>query len=238
VAQPGLAWPSLARSGPCAPAHPMRAPPPPDLFGSFDFSRAVTSLSLSRGALGFGDGDRRSWIPEVSSPPFSSVSLFLSLPFFSPARAPTAALARGPLWPRRGGLWPRRRGPPLLPPPRRRGPAHPCSSPAAAPAPATAPCARSRPLARGPCAWPRLSAARRGAARPPARGLWPPCAWRPSPPGGATPWPPRVRPLGLLRAAPALGSVDPGVASRSPVYPNAFPRAQAHARGDLFLVFN
>jgi hypothetical protein len=41
-----------AQSGPRAPgapAHPM--PPPQDPFGSFDFSRAVTSLSLSHLSL-------------------------------------------------------------------------------------------------------------------------------------------------------------------------------------------
>jgi hypothetical protein len=43
---------------------------------------SLSHLSLSpRGALGFGDGDRRSWIPEVSSPPLSYLSLFLFLPF-------------------------------------------------------------------------------------------------------------------------------------------------------------
>jgi hypothetical protein len=129
---------------------------------------------------------------ELPSPPFSSLSLFLSLPFFSPTRAPPAAPARGPLWPRpcslpRGGVTPapspRRRGPPLLPPSRRCSPTRPCSLPtvarptpapstAAAPAPATAPCARSQLLARVVLA-----------------------------PGGAAPWPPHVRPLGPLRTA-------------------------------------
>ena len=49
--QPSPAQPSLARPGPAraplAPLlSPMRAPPSLDLFGSFDFSRATTSLSL------------------------------------------------------------------------------------------------------------------------------------------------------------------------------------------------
>jgi hypothetical protein len=47
-AQPGPARPGPARSGPRAPGastHPM-CPPSRDLFGSFDFSRAATSLSL------------------------------------------------------------------------------------------------------------------------------------------------------------------------------------------------
>jgi hypothetical protein len=184
-----------ARPGPArAPLPtPCARPPPPDPFVSFDVSRAVTSLSLfhnlslsPRGALGFGDGDHRSWIPEVSSPPFSSLSLFLSLPFFSPARAPPAALARGPLRPQRGGLRPRRRGPPLLPP--RGGAACPCSLPrggTAPPAPAPSPAAaRPRPpllpppRRRGPPLLPpRRPRPRR---RPPVRGPGPrraaPCA--------------------------------------------------------------
>jgi hypothetical protein len=182
----------------------MRAPPPPDLFGSFDFSRAVTSLSLSRGALGFGDGDRRSWIPEVSSPPFSSVSLFLSLPFFSPARAPTAALARGPLWPRRGGLWPRRRGPPLLVP---RGGPGPGDGPLrAVPAPG------ARPL----CVAPALGgAARRGAA---------PCA-RPLAPLRLASQPPRRRDsLAPSRAAPRPPTRGPCPRQRGPQRGLALPR--------------
>jgi hypothetical protein len=77
-----------------------RAPsPPPGLFLSFDFSRAVTSPSLShlslslppRGALGFGDGDRRSLDPRGELPlpcPFLS----LPPPPFLPALA-----ARPPL---------------------------------------------------------------------------------------------------------------------------------------------
>jgi hypothetical protein len=44
--QPSPAWPGPARA-PLAPLlSPMRAPPSPELFGSFDFSRAATSLSL------------------------------------------------------------------------------------------------------------------------------------------------------------------------------------------------
>jgi hypothetical protein len=91
---------------------------------------------------------------ELPSPPFSSLSLFLSLPFFSPARAPPTALACGPLRPRRGGLRPRRRGPAPAPSPAR-GPL------CAAPAPGGA--ARPGPLhavsapgtARVASAWPR-----------------------------------------------------------------------------------
>jgi hypothetical protein len=66
-AQPGLVRPGLARSGPrapSAPAHPMRAPLPqihlPHLISPTQQPLSLPSLSLSRGALGFGDGDRRS----------------------------------------------------------------------------------------------------------------------------------------------------------------------------------
>jgi hypothetical protein len=46
LVQPSPARPGPARA-PLAPLlSPMRAPPSPDLFGSFDFSRAATSLSL------------------------------------------------------------------------------------------------------------------------------------------------------------------------------------------------
>ena len=54
---------------PLAPLPSPCAPPSPDPFGSFDFSRAVTSLSffhlslsLPRGALGFGVKIAGIWI--------------------------------------------------------------------------------------------------------------------------------------------------------------------------------
>jgi hypothetical protein len=119
--QPGPARPGPARSGPhapSAPAHPMCAPLPPDPFASFDFSRAATSLShLSLSLLWcprFGDSYRRSWIPEVRSPPFSSLSL-------SPSPSPSLPCTRHPLLPCARAPAP--------------GTAHPCS-PSAAPAPA------------------------------------------------------------------------------------------------------
>jgi hypothetical protein len=125
VAQPDLARPGPARSGPRAPGAPYtphaRAPPP-GLFLSFDFSRAVTSLSLfhlslsPRGALGFGDGDRRSLDPqgEFALPLPLPLSLSLPLPFFSPWPRALPSPARGacPGVPRPGCA------PPPPPPPR------------------------------------------------------------------------------------------------------------------------
>jgi hypothetical protein len=128
--------------------------------------RINLSLSL-RGALGFGDGDRRSWIPEVSSP-----SLLLSLPL-PPLPFPARAL--------------------LLP--CVRAPCSPCVCPPAAPgARPLAPSVRSRPPARGVsapggaapwpprarpsrpwCATPALGSVdpRHGSSRVPARLAWP-----------------------------------------------------------------
>jgi hypothetical protein len=156
-------------------------------------------------------------------------SLLLSLPLPLPplllpcARAPCSPRVRPrpPLLPPRGGV-----APSLLPP-RRPGPLRAALGPSA------------RPPVRGP------GSQRRCAARPGtlARGV--------PAPGGAAPWPPRVRSLGPLRAVlasvrgpcprqrgPRRDSRGLGAASRSPVYPNVFPRVQPHARGDLFLVFN
>jgi hypothetical protein len=77
--------------------------PPPTLPLSFGFpAQQPLSLSLPplspRGALGFGDGDRRSWIPGGEF--FPSPSLLLSLPLpplLFPARALPLSPARVPL---------------------------------------------------------------------------------------------------------------------------------------------
>jgi hypothetical protein len=229
VAQPSSARPSSARA-PLAPPAPYARPLVPLL--SFDFSRTTTSLS-PRGALGFGDGDRRSWIPEVSSPPFSSLSLFLFLPlpfparapFFSPAHPPCSPSVRRP-WPLEARLPPRRRGGSLAPRrggprPLARGPLLPLTRPLG-PSPAWP----LGPLPGGPSAPPRrgpMAAPRRGSPGPRRCGLWPPVRKAPS-----------VRPLPSAAwspgAAPAwLAWPRRGLAPRSP---NAFPRAQPHARGD------
>jgi hypothetical protein len=99
----GPARPSLARSGPRAPgapAHLMR-PPPPDPFVSFDFSRAVTSLSLfhlslsPRGALGFGVEIAGVWIPGGEFFPSPSLfSLSSPSPSSSPMRPPCSRAPR------------------------------------------------------------------------------------------------------------------------------------------------
>jgi hypothetical protein len=106
------AWPSPAQPGPAraslAPlALPMRAPPPPDSFVSFDFSRAVTSLSLfhlslsPRGALGFGVEIVGIWIPGGEfSPPLPSPSLSPPPPLLLLHAASLPARPRRPRPPR------------------------------------------------------------------------------------------------------------------------------------------
>jgi hypothetical protein len=224
----GPARPSPARSGLVRLARPWRfcpphaRPPPPDPFGSFDFSRAVTSLSLShlslsRGSLGFGDGDRRSWIPEVSSPP-SLLSLPRPLPpLLLPCARPLQPLRVAPAAPARR-------------PSASAAQPHPCSLPVAArPRPPMLPPRRPRPPAprRAPYARPRLPATRCG----PAHCAWPPAAlraasqpqaaWLPGPLAcGRSPPCARSRPR---CTAPALGSVDPGAARVASVRPRAPP---------------
>jgi hypothetical protein len=249
------------------------APPTPHARPLVSFSHFISPaqqpLSLSRGALGFGDGDRRSWIPEVSSPPLPSPlspssSPYPSLPY---TRPPSYPLRARPLQPLRvapcgpgtrpsapGGVplgvaapSPSRAAPLALPtvaPPSPGGAvhAHPrdgLGPPAARPAPAPSPTAAS---ASAP--------ATRPAPAPPTAA------------SGAAPWPPRAWPLAPLRAAvpapvrgpcplqhgpPARFLARPGAARvasarrarpRTPRSPNAFPHAQPHAHGDLFLVFN
>jgi hypothetical protein len=184
--------------------------------------------------------------PEVSSPPLPFPSLSLSLPFsslrapsLSPLRACPYPWRRSPCspLPLRGGL-PRRRPPPPLPPRPRRDPAlaplrggappRPGSPARRRPSPSRPP-ARRRP----PSPWPRLG----------ARPLPLPAAASPAPRRGSLP---PARPLPQRAApAPARGVLALGVACvalawpRAPPFtPNAFPRAQPHARGDYswFLV--
>jgi hypothetical protein len=142
LAQPGLIRPARPwRPLPSPCAHPL---PPPDTFVSFDFSRAVTSLSLfhlslsPRGALGFGVEIAGIWIPggEFSPPlPFS-----LSSP--SPSSPPPPVRPPCPRAPRR--LGPRTRA---VPRPRSRRPLGP-APPRRAKPPASPPLPwRARPLA-------------------------------------------------------------------------------------------
>jgi hypothetical protein len=167
--------------------------------------------------------------------------------FLSPARAPLQPLHAAPCGPNAR---------PLAPP--AAWPAH-APSPAATPAPggapprrAPGPSARSQPPTRGPRP---LGVTPVPCARPPA-----PCARRPSPrwrgslaPSHAAPRPsargrpgPGARPLSSVAWTPAQFLVCPGAACvasarlarpRAHRSPNTFPRAQPHARGDLFLVF-
>jgi hypothetical protein len=91
-------WPSPTQPGPVRPARqwrPLPSPcalplPPPDPFVSFDFSRAVTSLSIfhlslsPRGALGFGVEIDEIWIPGGEFSPPLPFSLPPPPPFFFP----------------------------------------------------------------------------------------------------------------------------------------------------------
>jgi hypothetical protein len=107
-------WPSPARPGPARtplvpPALPMRAPlPPPDPFVSFDFSHAVTSLSLFHLSLSpwcprVWSRDRQNLDPRGEFSPSPSLLPLLPLPFFSPHAAslpaPRAASALPPASP-------------------------------------------------------------------------------------------------------------------------------------------
>jgi hypothetical protein len=140
--------PSPAQLGPCARGalpHPMRAPPSSGLFPSFNspaqqlpLSPPPLSLSI-RGALGFGDGDRRNL--DLRGEPLLSLSL--PFPFFllspphtpapgrpSPGRAPPRRLP----WPRPCARAPSSGAPPRPPlaAPHARAPASP-AAPASAP---------------------------------------------------------------------------------------------------------
>jgi hypothetical protein len=156
-AQPG---PARAPLAPCA--IPIRAPPPsPDPFVSFDFSRAVTSLSLfhlslsPHGALGFGVEIAGIWIPGGEFSPSPSLSLSrLSLPFFSPARP---ARRLGPHAPCAASRPRARRAPGRAPSPTpscavaaARPRRVPLPAPAPAPRPPRPPRARRRPTPRPP----------------------------------------------------------------------------------------
>jgi hypothetical protein len=133
-------WPSPAQSGPVRPA----CPPPPDPFASFDFSCAVTSLSLfhlslsPRGALGFGVEIARVWIPGGEF--FPSPSLFSLSP------PPPLLLLRTTLLPAR----------PAPPRSQRQPRPRPCAPPVAAPSPVPRPpCpGEPRPRRASPCAAP------------------------------------------------------------------------------------
>jgi hypothetical protein len=127
------ARPSPTRSGPVRPVRPWRPCPPharplpqihlPHLISPAQqpFSLSPISLCLSRGALGFRDGDRRSWIPEVSSPPLPSLLLSLPLPpLLFPARALPFSPTRVPLPPARRPSPRRGLALPRLPPTRSR----------------------------------------------------------------------------------------------------------------------
>jgi hypothetical protein len=218
----GPARPSLAWSGPRAPGAPLpspcarpcpphaRAPPPPGLFLSFDFSRAVTSLSLFHLSLSpwfprVWRRDRQSLDPRgerpLPSPPLPYPSLS-PLPFFFP--------------------WPR-----ALPLTR----ALPCSRTRPGRVPALAACppgrAPSRALCPLPGGPPRRAPSLPWRAPSPARAL--PCPGEPSPsqPLRGEPRPRRAPPLpgGPPRRDPA--SSRPAPPQRAP--PCASPRTGGRA---------
>jgi hypothetical protein len=149
VTQPSPAQP--VRPSPArAPLPSPCAPPPPDPFGSFDFSRAVTSLSffhlflsLPRGALGFGVEIAGIWITGGEFfPPLPSPSLSPSRPLLPCVPSPVP-VARAP-----GGPRPGRALPSPAPRPARWPPASPSRRVAPRP-PARAP-PRRRPTPRPP----------------------------------------------------------------------------------------
>jgi hypothetical protein len=231
--------PSQARP---SPARPSSARVPHWSLFSHLISPTQQPLSLShlylspRGALGFGDGDRQSWIPKVSSPPLPSPlshssSPFPSLPCARPPSSPLRArplqplrAAFGPLavwlprtparWPRPPPWWPllpRRRGP--RPPPRRPRP------PAVQPSPCSP---------RGSLAPPH------GAAPSPPLSAAPgPCARRPDPQrcGSLAPSSAALRPLRVAVPAPVRGPCPrqrgpPARVSARPARPRAPPFTQ------------
>jgi hypothetical protein len=110
----GAAQPSPALAhAPLAPCPSPCAPLPWSLSAHSILPRTTPSLSrlsLPRGALGFGDGDRRIWIPGVSSPSLSILPLLPPLPY--PRALPWPRAPQAPSRsraPRLRGPCPRRR---------------------------------------------------------------------------------------------------------------------------------
>jgi hypothetical protein len=233
-------WPGLTQSSPArpGPAHAPRRPtpppyaPPPPLPLSFGFPAqqppSPTSLSLwcprdwRRRSPEFGPRG------ELPSLPFSSLSLSPSPSSSLPLRAPPL------LSPARARVPARRRAPPL--------PGAPLSRPPVRrPAPPLHP---RRPGPRRGLPGPRrgLPGPRRGVPAP-RRGPLPParplprraasCARRPGP----SAWSPAPNAAPAPARSPLRAASRPRRDSRGLVYPpNAFPRAQTHARGDYFWV--
>jgi hypothetical protein len=194
-----------------------------------DFPRSNLSLPLPslspRGALGLGDGDHRNLDPEVSSPPFASLSPSLPLPplspyarpLFSPLRACVPARRRGTQprpspSPSGAGAAPSLRSPAALGPPLpslaalgpspflpvRRGPSPPLPSPLRR--------RSARPCSPAP--WRIPARARPGASVSPARARLGACARPLRGRGlGARPLPPatRLQPLRAVVLAPLHG---------------------------------
>jgi hypothetical protein len=104
LAQPNPTRPGPAQLGPRAPdALPLPMPRPPPLvsFPSFNSpahnSLSLPLLSLPRGALGFGDADRRNLDPRGEPPPLSLPFLFVLL---SPTPRASSAAPRAAPWSR------------------------------------------------------------------------------------------------------------------------------------------
>jgi hypothetical protein len=158
-----------------------------------DFPRSNLSLPLPslspRGALGLGDGDHRNLDPEVSSPPFSSLSPSLPLPPLSPYARPLFS-------PLRARVPARRRGTPPCP--------SPSPSDAGVAPPLRSPTALGPPLLPGPPASP-CAARGLGADARHLRGRVCAASVR------ARPWPPatRLRPLRKASTPPARDRSSP-----------------------------
>jgi hypothetical protein len=237
--RPSPAQPSSAHA-PLAPPAP-HARTPWSLFPHFN-SPAQQPLSLSLpslspcGALGFRDGDRRSWIPEVSSPPLpsplsptSSPSVPWARPLLLPYARPLQPL-RPPARPLPPSVW--RPGPhrgAAAPGPRARLPLLPRRPPGGA-APALPLCGLGPPPPR----WPHPPPPRGTAPSPPPSGAAPgplrtasqPLATRLPGPLARDPSAHCARPSQPRCVAPVFGSMDPDAARVASARPHAPPFTQ------------
>jgi hypothetical protein len=223
----GPAQPNPTQLGPArAPLAPLPtspcAPPPLPLSFAFPVQQPLLLPPLSlppRGALGFGEGDRRSWIPGSEFPPPLPLPLsLLPLPFFFPCAPSPASSCR----PHPGSAGPPASRPraapiPTTPPPRARALRR-----AAPPRPRPA---RSHPPASRLALDPHRSRGRALPwARPPVSALSPRTRPRPGEPRAA-PRPARSRPPAVAPAPPRRAAPPSGESLSAPC-----PRPPAHVR--------